>query len=88
MSEHVQRDFGGQELVIDRDSGVARLHDRGTRSGPQASFGGRRNLGGARALHEMIDGLANVRTGGDTIPCAVCEEKRGGWEIETVPARF
>jgi beta-lactamase superfamily II metal-dependent hydrolase len=88
MSEHAQWDFGGQELVIDRDSGAARLHYKGTKSGPQSSFSGRRNLVGSRVLHETIYGLVNVRTDGNTILLAVRDEKRGGWEIETVPARF
>lgn len=88
MREHAEFDFGAEEFVIDEDSGLARLHYKGTRSGPRSGFSGRRGLVGSRVLHQTIYGLVNVRTNGHEILFGVRDEKGDGWETETVSARF
>ncbi|MCB1906007.1 MAG: hypothetical protein KDH15_01450 [Rhodocyclaceae bacterium] len=88
MASHADFPLPAAGLAIDKDDGKAEIHYSGTASGPRSGFSGKRGLIGSRTQHRLIYGLVNVRTDGNRILFAVRDEKHGGWEIETIDARF
>ena len=88
MASHADFTVPAGGLTIDSNDGKAEIHYQWTKSGPQSSFSGKRDLVGSRTQHQLIYGLVNVRTDGEKILFAVRDEKHGGWEIEKIDARF